>query len=85
MSVTHQASSREPIDDGAIKVSKCTVKQTKIAVAFLVDHELGHQYLGHLDNVAKGSVKQDCHNGELSRGWKIEYEADAFGVDFALM
>lgn len=51
------------------------------SIAYIVGHEIGHKYLGHFEKTVSTS-KYDikCDNPK----WKLEYEADAFGVDFVL-
>lgn len=47
----------------------------EMAIAFILGHELGHHYYSHIE-VNKNADRNSC--------WAKEYEADHFGIKFAL-
>lgn len=58
----------------------------EVAMASLIGHEIGHNYLGHLSGKAQGHLNLECLH-ELDNenySWIMEYNADAFGIDFAI-
>lgn len=58
----------------------------EVAMASLIGHEIGHNYLGHLSGKAQGYLNLECIQefGNENDSWFMEYSADAFGVDFAI-
>ena len=58
----------------------------EVAMASLIGHEIGHNYLGHLGGQAEGYLNLEClHELDNEKdSWIMEYNADAFGVDFAM-
>lgn len=58
----------------------------EVAMASLIGHEIGHNYLGHLSSKTQGHLNLECLH-ELDNendSWIMEYNADAFGIDFAI-
>lgn len=53
-------------------------------VAFLIGHEFGHQSLGHFYELESIENCVDAEEKKKKR-WKLELNADIFGVEFALM
>ena len=56
----------------------------EVAIAFLVGHEIGHNFLGHTGIQPQGYINLKCLENVENEAWKREYYADAFGIDFAL-
>lgn len=58
----------------------------EVAIASLIGHEIGHNYLGHLSGKAHGHLNLEClcELDNENDFWIMEYNADAFGIDFAI-
>ncbi len=58
----------------------------EVAMASLIGHEIGHNYLGHLSGKAQGHLNLEClHEFDNENdSWIMEYSADVFGIDFAI-